>query len=192
MKKVYLVITSVFLIGFLAACGANDNNDSVNAPNETNQEVDTENNNVVNNSEENEANGDAINDNDDDATNNNDIETTEKLSMNEKMDQLNFAEIEVEVDYGDDQEYEAEIEKKSNDDYEVEIEDELTNTYLKGEEAFNELYPIFKKLDITADSTKEEVIDAVLKSFDLEEDYKEIEVEVTFHDGTELEYEDEK
>lgn len=187
MKKAYIIIASVFLVGFLAACGANgnDNNGSTTPPNDANQntEVDNKNDNTANNS-------DVTMDNDNQTTENDNAGSTEKVDMNEKMGELDFAEIELQIDYGHDQEYDAQVEKRSTGDYKAEIEDELNNTYLKGDEAFNELYPILETLDITADSSKDEVFSAVLKAFNLEDNYEEIEVEITFHDGTKLEYED--
>lgn len=115
----------------------------------------------------------------------------ESLDIGEKMAELGFAEFKVEIDYADDKEYKADIEKRANGDYKVEVEDELTNTFLKGQDAFDHLYPILQKLEINSDSTKEEVISTVLDAFGLEENYVEFEVDIVFSDGTKLEYEDE-
>ncbi|MBD8007190.1 YusW family protein [Bacillus norwichensis] len=82
-----------------------------------------------------------------------------------------MSEIEVEVSYGKDQEYEAEIEQGKNHPIEAEVEDELNNIYTKGKEAFDDIYPKAKKLNLTSDSSDKEVIDQVLKAaFDLKSD----------------------
>lgn len=195
MKKVLQLSLTLMLVGFLAACGSNDNNNKQpenNTPNNTVVDQNGVDNNTINNEEVNESNLNKNDETNNGVNSNESVDSSDELDMNEQMSKLSFAEIEVEVDYGDDKEYEAEVEKKATGDYEAEIEDELTNTNLKGEEAFNHLYPILEKLNITKDSAKEEVINEVLSAFDLEENYQEIEIEITFHDGTELEVEDEK
>lgn len=185
MKKVVLSIFLVLMIGVLGACGSNNNkDDSTNKQNDVtdNPEVSKTNNNVAENE-------------DTDSNKNNEAAVADpdkNLDMSEKMGDLNFAEIEVEIDYGNDKEYEAEVEKKASGDYEAKVEDELANTYLKGQEAFDHLYPILQKLDVNPDSTKEDVISTVLNAFELEDNYKEFEVEITFSDGTKQKYEDKK
>src|SRR5699024_8705683 len=97
-----------------------------------------------------------------------------------KMKELNIEEIEIEVEYAGNEEYEAEIELKSDGTYTSELEDNLNNEYLKGQEAFDKLYPMVKELDLDPDSSKEEVFDQVLKAFDLDSNYEELEVEIDF------------
>lgn len=112
--------------------------------------------------------------------------------MKSDMDQLSFKEIEVEISYGHDQEYEAEIEQDENEPIKAKIEDELNQNNLKGQEAFDDLYPKVKQLDLTKDSTKEETVSQVLKAFDLQDNYEKFEVEITFNDGSKLDVEDRK
>lgn len=107
-----------------------------------------------------------------------------------KLDQI--AEIEVEAKYGDD-EYEVEIEKDSDEPYTSEIKDELNDKNAKGQDAFDELYPMVKDLgdEINADISDESLIKETLKVFDLKDDYDEIEVEIDLKkSGDELEAED--
>lgn len=163
----------ILALSVVTAC-TNDSNDNVKNPivedladNTNNQENDTT------TDPENES---IENDND-------------QTAMQEKMDKLDFQEFELEVDYPDDIEYEAEIEKKSTGLIEAELEDEAANIKLKGLQAFDEIYPLVEKLDITKDSSKEDVINKVITAFDLAEDYTKIEVEITFNDGTKMEQE---
>lgn len=108
-----------------------------------------------------------------------------------KMKELPIEEIEVEVEYADGKDYEAEIEHKSDGTYTSELEDEVNEAYIKGQAAFDKLYPMIEKLDITPDSGKQKVLNQVLSAFDLDKNYEEIEVEIDFHDSDdELEYED--
>src|SRR5699024_11962166 len=83
-----------------------------------------------------------------------------------------------------------EIEQDEGRPIEAEIEDEVNDVYLKGEEAFDELYPKVKALSIDKDTDKDEAIKDALETFDLDEDYEKFEIEITFNDGSELEYED--
>lgn len=108
------------------------------------------------------------------------------------MEQLSFKEIEVEVSYGDDKEYEAEIEQDNNEPIKAKVEDELNDVYLKDQEAFDDLYPKVKNLDLTKDSSDQATIDQVLDIFDLQADYEKFEVEIKFNDGSKLEVEDRK
>src|SRR5699024_12574947 len=82
---------------------------------------------------------------------------------------------------------------ESDGTYTAEIEDDLNDEYIKGQEAFDKLYPMVKALDVNPDSSKDDVFDQVLSAFDLDSDYDEIEVEIDFHDSDkELEYEDKR
>ncbi|PIC64847.1 hypothetical protein CSV79_04290 [Sporosarcina sp. P13] len=116
--------------------------------------------------------------------------TTDKMKAD--MDKLSFKEIDVDVSYGKDIEYEAEIEQDNNEPLEAKVEDELNSVHLKGQEAFDELYPKIQQLQLTKDSTNEEAIDQVLKAFGLESNYEKFELEIHFNDGSKLDVEDRK
>lgn len=181
MKKTMVTFLSFMLIGILAACGTDDNDDtSVNEQSETPAEQED-----TSGTEDDMAETEDEND-----PNTNEDSTQAADDKNEKMKQLEFAEIDLEVEYADNKDYDAEIEKRSSGEYKSELEDELNNQYLKGDEAFNHIYPIVEKLNINPDSTKDEVIKEILQAFELEENYREFEVEIIFHDGTKVEFED--
>src|SRR5699024_477721 len=110
--------------------------------------------------------------------------------MQAKMDELPYAEIDLEVDYGKNKEYEIEIEQDEGQPIEAKMEDELNDVYSKGEEAFNELYPMVNALSIDKDTDKETAIQDVLDTFDLDDNYEKFEIEITFNDGSKIEYED--
>lgn len=112
--------------------------------------------------------------------------------MKEIMEQFNFHEFELEVEYGD-KEYEVEIEHHSDGRVEAEVEDELNGIEINDDlEAFNHLLPYVKKLDVSIDMDKQAIIDHVLEVFELDTNYDEFEVEIEFNDGKELEIEDER
>lgn len=173
-------LLGVVFIVLLAACQQDDS--GTDQPiDESTPSVDQEQNNVDDSSKE-ESPGQA------------DESDQETLSddqyMTEKMSSLDYYEFELEVEYADDQEYEAEIEPDKHNSFKAEIEDELNNIYLKGIDAFNEIYEKLEQLSITSTSKREDVIQQVLQVFDLPDNYQEFEVEIKFHDGTELEIED--
>ena len=74
---------------------------------------------------------------------------------------------------------------------EAEYVNQLESKKLTGNEAYAELEPIFKKIALTKDMTKEEVIEKVTQAFGVE-DYKEFELELDFSDGETQEFSDRK
>ncbi|MCJ7839795.1 YusW family protein [Lederbergia sp. NSJ-179] len=178
MKRIFLVFYSLVLIGFLGACqsggGINGTNKAQDNTNE--QGKDTNDHDSVNDS----TTTDQTNDSDD------------QEQMKSQMDKLDFAEIEMEISYGKDQEYEAEIEQDKNRPIEAKVEDEINNEFLKGKEAFDSIYTKAEKLTLTKDSSDQETIDQVLNAFGLDKDYEKFEVEITFNDGSRLDVEDRK
>src|SRR5690625_4311010 len=112
--------------------------------------------------------------------------------MRTKMEELNFTEISLEVQYQDRKEYEAEIDADPNEPIEAEVEDELNNVYLRGKEAFDELFPKVKKLNLTSKSSKQEIIEQIIEAFELPADYVDFDVEIRFKDGVKKDIEDRK
>ena len=113
--------------------------------------------------------------------------------MQKQMDDLDYAEFNLEVEYANQTEYEVELDKDDDNGLiEAEIKDSINNVKLRGEEAFNELYPKLKELTISQQTVKEEVISETLEIFDLDNAYSKFEVEITFKDGTKIEFEDRK
>lgn len=110
--------------------------------------------------------------------------------MLQNMDELDYVEFELEVEYAGDTEYEAELETKSVGTVIAKIEDELNHVRKDGTEAFDELYPLVQELTITQQTNKDEAIAEVLKTFNLPTDYTKFDLEITFNDGTKIEFED--
>lgn len=171
MRKTILLTGSLMLIVFLVACGGDDN--SSDDSTESKKQIDKDNQNDENV----------------DKTDSDDVAKSAD-DMQAQMDKLDYKEIEIEVDYRKDKEYEIEIEQDEGEPIEAKIEDEVNDEFLKGPEAFNKLYPMVKELSISKDTSKDEAIEDVLNTFDLNKDYDKFELEITFNDGEKLEYED--
>ncbi len=196
-----MIFIAMLLFSGLTACGTNsdDKADKKDQPNQTDeQKKDANKDNAKAQDDQNkDASKDGVAKDEqetDGKTSNNpsDDDTTKGDDMNAKMKEIDFAEIEVEVKYGHDDEYEAEIEKSATGDYKAEIDDDLNNIHLKGKEAFDQLYPMIQKISVNEDASKDEAIHEILNAFDLDTDYREIEIEITFHDGKKMEYEDKR
>lgn len=195
MKKLITILASVFLIGIVAGCSNNENTDSNNdTPNDTqeqaenSQDTDQTADDTTNSENEDTDNADTTQNNNnkhDDAVDDNDDATN-------KMKELSISEFELEVDYPDRKEFDAEIELKSDGTYTSELKDDMNSEYLKGQEAFDKLYPMAKNLNITPDTSKEDAIKQLIDAFNLDKNYEELEIEFHFHDSNkELEFEDE-
>ncbi|MBY0224098.1 YusW family protein [Mammaliicoccus sciuri] len=181
MKRLLITTVSIMAIG-LAACG-NDTNEPVvdegatttptEQPADTNTDGTGTTDTTTNGTKDETASG-----------------TTDDMKAD--MDKLSFREIEVEISYGNDIEYEAEIEQDRNEPIKAKVEDEVNQVYLKGQEAFDDLYPKVEQLQLTKDSTNEETINQVLKAFGLKSDYQKFDVEIKFNDGSKLDIEERK
>lgn len=119
-------------------------------------------------------------------------EAATKEDMQKMMEEIDYIDFELEVQYQNDQEYEVELEQKSDQSTKAKIEDEVNNINKVGEDAFNDLYPLVKQLTITQQTSKEEAIQEILTVFDLPEDYVKFDLEIKFKDGTKIEFEDRK
>lgn len=171
-------LSTAILTLTLVACGGNDGgNTASNEPNDENM------------TESNQENGDT-NATDDEAEESDNNETTSN-DMKAKMDELDYSDFELEVDYDPDQEYEAKVEQKEGN-VKADLEDEINGEELNGQEAFDKIYPLVKQLTISKDTEKEDAIAEVLEAFDLEDDYRKFELELTFSDGVKMEFEDRK
>lgn len=100
---------------------------------------------------------------------------------------FNFTNFDLDVEYAENKEYDVDYESESNE-LEAEIKDDISNTQVKGDEAFEVLRPIFEQLTFDKDTSNEDVVSEVTKAFDLDEEYQKFELEVKFLDGTEKEY----
>lgn len=182
MNRLRMMVTSIILIVLLTACGDN-NSEGANPDN------DPINQDKTNNTTE-DVNEDTMT-NDEDFTNQINADNYQDYTSS-KMDELNFNEISIDVSYGKDKEYEATIDQDRNEPIEAEVEDELNNEFLNGKDAFDYIFTRAETLDLTSNSSDEDVIDQILEAFDLPSDYVEFEVEITFNDGKELNVEDYK
>ena len=101
------------------------------------------------------------------------------------MDELDYLEFNLDIDYGTKDEYDVELKRNKDDTIEAEIEDSINGVNKIGTDAFNELYPLVKKLTIHQKTSKEEAIKEILNVFNLKNDYTKFELEIKFKDGTE-------
>lgn len=193
MKNIVQFIFAIMLIGVLAACGGDstDNNDVDQDDTTETPETDDTTINEEDDDQAIEENPDQADDGteNDEATNGDVAQDDDQATIKETMEELDLAEIEIKVEYPNDNEYELEIDKSSQGNYEVELDDEINNIKLKGMDAFDTILPNLEKLDITKESSKEDVIAQVIEAFELNDDYEEYDIEVIFSDGTKMEFE---
>ena len=100
---------------------------------------------------------------------------------------FNFLEFSLDVDYTATESYEIEYENKKNG-IEAKIKDERNNEKIQGDEAYTKIEPLLKQLTFDSTTPNDEVIDQVIKVFNITDDFQSIEVEVEFADGTEKEF----
>lgn len=74
---------------------------------------------------------------------------------------------------------------------EIDYQNKLEETSLGGDEAGTALDPIFSNLEVTPETSQEEVISKITEAFGVTE-YQDFELEVEFEDGTEVKWEDTK
>ena|SRR5690625_3844856 len=192
MKRPFLLMATLLLIVFLAACGTQNNDEANNADQADEGTMNNEDQNNDNNTDD--QNDDENMDNEDNTTDNNKTDAASNDDMKQKMDELDYTDFELEVDYGDNKEYEAKIEIDDDDNNRVEadLEDDINGVDINGQEAFNKIHPKVKKLTIDANTSKKDAIMEALKAFDLDPDYNKFELELTFKDGKKVEFEDKK
>ena len=170
MKKLSLIICMCVMTIFIAGC--NNNDSSTKTDNNKTSENDNMQDTATENTEKDDTATNSTNPNEGTSTNKSDY---------------SFREFDLEVVYDNNKEYEASYESEKNG-VEASIEDNLKNERIKGTEAVDRLDPILKKLDIDVNTSEEDVISKVVSAFDLDSNYKAINVDITFNDGTEKEY----
>lgn len=174
MKRLYVSMFVLLTVLVLAACGGNMDTPKNNGADEPNA---SENNEPVNAD-----------------TNTGDLpnEAVTDEDMGVLMESLPFKKIDVEIKYKDDVEFEIEMKQKGSA-VSAEVEDEVHGVDIDNDmEAFNYIYPKVKNLSVAQDTAKEDVISMILEAFDLPDDYEKFEAELTFSDGTEIEFKDVK
>lgn len=110
----------------------------------------------------------------------------EQNEMVEKIESLPFYKFDLEVEYRDDTEVNIELERNPSGNIDVEYQDTRNDIRSYGKEAFDLLYPKLKNLSIDETSTEEQAIAEVEKVFELGDNYLELEMNVIFHDSTQL------
>ena len=185
MKKSYVLSSAIALSLALAACGstADDKDKVVDKP------ITEESNQGTTNGTDGQTDS-SVTDHADE--NSGTVTGQDAADATKKMDEIDYADFGLSVNYANNDEYEAELEKNSDNSVEAKIDDSLNQVKMKGADAFNELYPLVKQLTITQKTSKEDAIKEVIKVFNLPDDYKKLELEIRFKDGTKIEFEDKK
>lgn len=105
----------------------------------------------------------------------------------ETGDGYGFTEFSLEIDVDGKDAIDADYDK--TDVADTEYENKLTNIKLKNDQAMVELDKLFKEIRITKDTPQQEVMDKILKWYNLDT-YSKFDLEVNFDDGTLLDFED--
>ncbi|RAZ80867.1 YusW family protein [Planococcus halotolerans] len=99
-----------------------------------------------------------------------------------------FTDFELDVDYPDQDDALTASYEEIRDQVEAEYEDKLSNETLTGNDAFDKLEPLLAELELTEDMSEEDVISKVTEVFNIDSNFESIEVEVTYPEGTDKEY----
>ena len=100
---------------------------------------------------------------------------------------FNFTHFDLEIEYADNKSYDVSYENEANG-AEAKIEDEVNNSVVQGNDATNTLLPIFESFTFDASTDSDAVIDEVLKKFGQPNNFKSVEIDIQFADGTKKEY----
>ncbi len=110
----------------------------------------------------------------------------EQNEMVEKIESLPFYKFELDVEYQNDMDVSIELERNPSGNIDVEYEDARNDIRSYGKEAFDLLYPKLKNLSIDNNASEEQAVNEVMKVFELDENYLELELNIIFHDSTQL------
>ncbi|MGD7044192.1 YusW family protein [Jeotgalibacillus proteolyticus] len=114
-------------------------------------------------------------------------EAAESESQDE-VPTISYLEFDLEVDY-EGTENDLEVSYNADENVEAVYEDQRNALTLAGDDAYQEIEPVLSELDFTDQTSDEEIVQAVIEGFEVEEGYQSIEIEITFEDGTEKEIE---
>jgi|GEM_PF-2135857 len=179
MKRLFLISAALTIAGILSACGGNDTSPDGTGMNE-NTQVPVDPIQIIQ--------PDETDSDDQRRFEHNELQDDEY--MREDMSELNFTELSVEATFQDRKEFEAELDVDPNKPIYAEVEDEVNDIEWQGKDAFDYIFQKTKNLNITSDSSREEVIKQVVEVFNFPNDYVELEVEITFNDGKKIDIED--
>lgn len=123
------------------------------------------------------------------ATNEQGSTTTQENTntVNEGTNDYSFRKFDLEIDVNGKDAIDADYEV--NDVGDSDFENKLTNTHLNGDRAADELHKLFMELNLTADKSEQEIINQIMKYFNLDS-YSKFDLEIDFNDGTTLNIED--
>lgn len=180
MKKWIYSISIPFVAFGLAACSDDPSID--NHPKEQ----------VVPPHEDATTNKDLINK--EDSGNKSDDGNVQDMSAKKLMANFPFMKFDLDIDYAPDMEYDFEYQEKNADqgEYRAELNDSVRDKKLKGIEAFQTLYTLMQDVNIDENTRKEDAIQQILDTFQLDDNYTSFELEYTMKNGTTKEFEDKK
>lgn len=183
MKKFMVLITITTLAFLIAACGTTEEDTNPPADNnagETENNATNDQDNASN--DQNNGNTDSGSATDNNATNNSDNVTTDTES------DYAFTSFDLEADFeGTEDIVEVEYEQDTNET-EASYRNETQGIQLRGDEAMQELDSIFSTFDFDENTPKEEVLSTVLEAFNIPTDAQNVELDIEYAGGTEVEY----
>lgn len=171
MKKQFLFLFFI-LVGFILYGCNNDEDKVTNPPDDAPAE------------QENSNRTDQL---DDEVDNNQSSKDTNQNGMQNGRE-IHFTSFDLDIDYADNKEFDVDYENDT-DGMEAELKDTVKgNEHLQGDVAFNRISPVFENFDFDKNSSDDDVISQVLKGFDLDDNFIEFELEISYEDGTKKEY----
>lgn len=100
-----------------------------------------------------------------------------------------FTDLSVEVDMPDQDEALDLSYEEERGQVEAEYENKIDGVDLTGDDAFNELEQGLSQLNLTPDTPDDEVIKQVVEAFGVDANFKKIEIEIDYADGSDKNYE---
>lgn len=181
MKKwFYVFLTSLFAFG-MAACSDDPSID--NHPKE--QLTQPANDKSAN------TNDDVVKE--DESGNNSDDGNVRAMDEQKMMEEIPFTKFSLEIDYAPDMQYDFEYEENDNGaSYRAELEDSVHDKKLKGKEAFQMLYTLMQDIHLDENTTKEEAMQQIFDTFQIDDNYTKFELDYVLKNGTKKEFEDRK
>ncbi|RTQ93884.1 YusW family protein [Lysinibacillus telephonicus] len=169
MNKVKFLLTIMFTLGILYACNNNDDQEEVMTENKQNNQTDEITEEIENNTA---LQADETMDPDQTVA-----DKTQNGGLSSK-----FTNFDLDVEYKNDISFDVEYTNNQNK-VTAEIEDEINNVHLQGDEANKRLMEAFELLNFEENTNDEEVRSQVLEAFNLDENFKEFELEIKFETG---------
>lgn len=173
MNNAKLLLTMTLMLGILYACN-NDDKVEVVTENQQNNQTDEVTEKIENNTA---LQADETMDPDQTVA-----DKTHNGGLSSK-----FIKFDLDVEYKNDVSFDVEYTNNQNK-VTAEIEDEINNVQLKGDEANKRIVKAFELLNFEENTNDEEVRSQVLEAFNLDENFKEFELEIKFETGNVKKY----